>query len=163
MAHRALRKAVKQMDGREPRTALAEVVMDFLGITTAEHLVEALREADLSTPQLATLCPRVVGLARYGDLGAAPIVGQAYAALAHMAATAARQTDLSAPDVILTGGLATSSDFRPGLEAALRAAIRGLRLQEPQVPPVGGALLLALNALGVTRSGPLMENIRASL
>ncbi len=146
VAHRAVRIAVKQLDGRLPESELCQTVLSFLGVAREGDFVSKLRA--LTTPEIARLCPLVVRLGIDGDDAARQIVAGAEAALADMARTAARQADLSEPKLILTGGLARSLGFRPGLEAAVAAGLPGVTFPGRTLSPVGGAVLEALRELG---------------
>lgn len=159
IGHRALRAAVKQMDGRWASGPLQDVVLDFLGIQRPEELVEAVYGRGLATQDLATLAPRVVELATSGDAVSARIIEGACQALVEMAVTVVRKLDLTAPALILSGGVATSVGFARRLTDSIRECMDGVRFVERMMPPAAGAVLEAMAASGVSGSAHVVERL----
>ncbi|MFT4605604.1 MAG: N-acetylglucosamine kinase-like BadF-type ATPase [Rhodothermales bacterium] len=163
VAHRALRMAVKQLDGRLPRGPLAGAVLEQLSLQNPADLVKKLYQPSLPARELARLCPAVVQLASQGDEFAAAIVEKAQDALAEMVQAGAGRVHLHNPAVILTGGLARAGLFRPGLEAAIVRRIPGASFPERRLPPVGGAVLCALRGAGAALDDALVERLAAGM
>lgn len=163
VAHRAVRVACKQLDGRMPRGPLADVVLSQLHLKGPSELVRKLYQPGLPARDLARLCPAVVELALEGDGAAAGIVDRAQDGLAEMVQAASRQAELSAPDVILTGGLARADLFRPGLETAIARRVPGASFPERRLSPAGGAVLAALAGAGVGVDDRLIARLAAGM
>ncbi|MBO6573793.1 MAG: hypothetical protein JJ896_00125 [Rhodothermales bacterium] len=158
VAHRALRMAVRQLDGRADRTALCDVVLEFLGVRDAEELVVRLYSEQPRAFELARLCPRIVRLAA-DDAAASGIITAAWQRLADMVRVAASRSALAEPAVVLSGGLARAEGFRAGLQEAIVRAVPGATFPERVLPPVGGAVLDALRLSGVTVTPEIMSRL----
>ncbi len=163
VAHRAVRVACKQLDGRLPSGPLAQAVLKHLHLRDPSELVRKLYQPSLSARDLARLCPAIVDFASQGDGAAATIIDKAQEGLAEMVEAAARRVDLQTPAIILTGGLARADLFRPGLEAAISRRVPGTSFPERRLPPVGGAVLCALRGVDVHVDDPLVERLATGM
>jgi N-acetylglucosamine kinase-like BadF-type ATPase len=146
----ALRLAVMDHDGRGQTTALTALVMAALGVTEMNDIMHRIYVPGLSKPEVAALAPLVMDAAREGDSSALDLLRQGAQDLADCVAAVARRLNLGdTPSLALVGGL-----FRAGetLSALLREAVLarlpGCQMQEPELPPVLGACLLALAQVG---------------
>lgn len=162
VAHRALRVACKQLDGRLPGERLAHAVLKHLQLRDPSALVRKLYQPSITARELARLCPVIVELARDGDAEAAGVVAKAQEGLAEMVQAAAGRVGLEGPAVILTGGLARAELFRPGLERAIGRRLPGATFPERHLPPVGGAALCALRKAGIDIDEALLGRLAAS-
>ncbi len=158
----ALRTVLQAEDGRRRPTRLTTALLAALGLPTPQALVDRAHRQGLGREEIAGLAPLVLALASQGDTSARQIVRQAARDLVHTAVTAVRRLGLADQPVTvaLSGGLLS----RPGpLTAALLAGLsRRLpraRVVPAALPPLGGALLLALSEAG----HPPDETVRARL
>lgn len=139
----ALRRVVRQADGRAPRTRLRVAVLDFLGLEGAESLVRWAGGA--SKADVAGLAPVVAAAAAAGDGVAAEILEGATDELeGHVLAILENLGPWhEPPPVALAGGL-----LRPGrvLRRPLELALTSHRLTVLDRPldPARGAARLAL-------------------
>jgi len=139
--------------GREPSTG---------GMVFRTHSSE---RGPLTRAQVASLCPVVVGVARQGDWKAVEILEDAGIELGRLAlAVIARlgmQEDRFA--VVPFGGVFRAGELvlRPFGEAVKAAAPRA-EVVRPHFEPVVGAVLLALDALGVSIDGRVRAAIEHS-
>jgi hypothetical protein len=81
-----------------------------------------------------------------------------------MVATVARRLEFGLDPVMVTvsGGLATAgAAYVAPLQAAIRRRLPAVELVEPALPPVLGAVLLALEDIGIPASPPLVAQLRA--
>jgi N-acetylglucosamine kinase-like BadF-type ATPase len=148
--------AIRSQDGRGPKTALQRSVPAFFGLRTPRQLMETVYFGKISEERLAELAPLVFREAGDGDAIARELIDRQADEIVTMASTAIRRLrmrDLDV-DVVLGGGIFRNPDrgffdrIRDGLAAqAPRAAIR--RLTEP---PIIGAALIGLDALGASKA-----------
>jgi N-acetylglucosamine kinase-like BadF-type ATPase len=162
MAIEALRAAVRVEDGRLPPSALRDLVFDRWPISEPRALAERLSRGDIDRANLATLAPEVIALAA-SDALAKAIVDRAADELAQMVAvTAARLFAAYPSELILTGGLARSGPpFTPLLVSRIEAAARGMKVVEPELPPVLGAVIEAARLAGAPDTQTFLETLRA--
>lgn len=161
----ALSAAVRGRDGRGPRTSLERLVPEHLGFARPLDVTYALYRGRLGSDAIRELAPVVFAAAGGGDPVARFIVDQQADEIVAMATAALRRIRAirSAIPVVLAGGVFKTTDqafhdrIRDGLAAvAPRAEIRLL-----SAPPVLGAALLGLDALGAPAA--TVTRLRSSL
>jgi N-acetylglucosamine kinase-like BadF-type ATPase len=162
IAIEALRAAVRVEDGRLPPSALRDIVFNRWPLSEPRALAERLSRGDLDRASLATLAPEVIALAATDAL-ARSIVDRAADELAQMVAvTAARLFAPHPSELILTGGLARSGPpFTPLLVSRIEAMSPGVKVVEPELPPVLGAVIEAARLAGAPDSTAFLETLRA--
>lgn len=162
IAIEAVRAAVRVEDGRLPPSALRDIVFNRWPLTEPRALAERLSRGDIDRANLATLAPEVIALAASDGL-AQSIVDRALAELAQMVAvTAARLFAPHPSELILTGGLARSGPpFTPMLVSRIEAISPGVKVVEPELPPVLGAVIEAVRLAGAADSTAFLETLRA--
>ena len=153
--------AARAEDGRGPRTALREAILDRLALPSMAALVEAYHRGVLGWDAIPALTPLVLEAADAGDKVARALVLRQADELVTFAVTSMRRLDLlGAPcPVVLAGGVVAA---RPAL---LMAAVdERLAEQAPlattvvlTAPPLEGAALLALDEIGA----PPAAHVRA--
>jgi N-acetylglucosamine kinase-like BadF-type ATPase len=148
--------AMRSQDGRGAKTTLQRSVPAFFGYRTPRQLMEAVYFDAISEERLAELAPVIFEEAVNGDGVARDLVDRQADEIVLMATTAIRRLRLREldVDVVLGGGIFRNPDrsffdrIRTGLVAyAPRAAIRRLT-----GPPIIGAALIGLDALGATKA-----------
>lgn len=150
LALAGLRAAARSADGRAPATALLPAALAFFGLSEPDELLARLYAPPITPDQLAPFAPIVTRLAAEGDAAAETILEQGASALAALVAGAAQKLSFpSGPVVVLLGGcIRSNAPYRHQIEAAVRAAVPGVRLVEPVYEPRHGAALNALRAAG---------------
>jgi N-acetylglucosamine kinase-like BadF-type ATPase len=161
MAVEAIRVAVRQEDGRLPRSAIRDLVFGRWGLEEPRALAERLSRPDLDRAALAALAPDIVALSA-SDAAAAAIVERAVEELARLLAVTAHHACGGTPcDAILTGGLANAGPpFTPRLVAAIAVAAPAVRVVPPELPPAMGAVLEALKSLGIRPDAGCLNRLR---
>jgi len=143
--------AARSEDGRGPKTVLETVVPAHFGLSTPSELAEAVHFGRIEGARAIELAP-VVFAAAADDAVAAGIVDHLASEVVALARVAITRLGLEAEpvEVVLGGGLLRHPT--PGL---LSAITRGLAEVGPTItahstsaPPIVGAALLALDALG---------------
>ncbi len=148
----AIRLAMGAYDGRW-QTALLEPVRRQLGLQEMTDIHHRLYTQGVTKAEIAAFAPLVIAAAEAGDAMAQQLLWQGAQELAQMVAAVARHLGWGAApcEVTLVGGL-----WRAGepVTAPFRKALAGLlplaRIVAPELPPVLGACLLALQGAGVT-------------
>jgi glucosamine kinase len=149
IGRRGLQAAVRAADGRGPATLLVDRLLSrHAGQAEAwkawiSHLNAA--GSDDAHAQIASFAPEVVLVADKGDPVAHEILRQAGCNLAHTAASALRQVELThTADVATAGSLfAHSLILRDSFSQSLRQLLPDAVVHWPQAEPAQGAALLA--------------------
>ncbi|MEU7530150.1 BadF/BadG/BcrA/BcrD ATPase family protein [Saccharothrix sp. NPDC042600] len=147
----ALWLAVRAEDGRGEPTALLPAVIAHYGTRTVAEAVARLHFGEVEFDPHA-LCPLLFEVAAAGDAVARAVVDRLVEEVALLASVSLRRLGLLAEpvDVVLGGGVLTGTNgvvvdaVRDRLRAV--APLAGVRVVD--VPPVVGAALLGLDALG---------------
>jgi glucosamine kinase len=160
IGRRLLGAVSKALDGRAEMTALAPAVYDELGFDLAQGM-NGLEGwvARLRSPraQIASLAPIVSRLAERGDPAALAIIEDAATELArHVTAIETRAKFRG--DWSYAGGTFASG---PLLAAVTRRI--GRPPAPPKLPPIGGALLAAVQHLGWPITPEFVERLAATL
>ena len=149
LGYQAMRAAARSNDGRGPRTSLEESVRAFLRLKTLNEMPNIIYNPHFSRERVAELSPILFEAAGEGDAVAHNILEEGFSELALMIATVARELGMAGAKAAAVGGVAESgaaaADY---LRNALRRQAPDVRLVRPQVAPVAGALVLAMQAAG---------------
>jgi N-acetylglucosamine kinase-like BadF-type ATPase len=156
--------AARSEDGRGPKTVLERTVPAHFGLETASQLAEAIHLGQIDGARAMELAPVVFAASAEDDAAAAIVekLADEVVALARVAITRLG-LEREPVEVLLGGGLLRHP--APGLLAAIE---RGLAEVGPHItahstsePPILGAALLALDALGADPAA--YERVRAEL
>jgi N-acetylglucosamine kinase-like BadF-type ATPase len=161
----AMRAAVREYDGRGEPTALTPRVMEHLGISSMPEILHALYHRRRSIPEIAAFAPTVLKLAEAGDPVAFRVQSNGAAELAQMVVAIARRLEVlhhSVP-LAMAGGLVEASPFyRNEIARAVRERLANVAFVDAALPPVLGAVRLALETKGITFSQKIRESLVAS-
>lgn len=146
----ALSAAARSQDGRGPRTSLEQAVPAHFGLETPHELAEAIHRGSIEARRLLELPPVVFAEAESDEV-AAGIVERLASEIVAMARVALQRLELQdeRTEVLLGGGLLqgdgrlTSAVVEELLRLAPRATVAA-----PESPPIVGAALLGLDAIG---------------
>lgn len=162
----AMIAAVREYDGRGAATVMSSRVMEALDIHEMRQILGRVDAGGLTRQDIAALSRVVIGAASEGDGVAVEIIRRGVEELALLVETVARKLGWLEPTgtervrVTVTGGLGQSGPvYREPLYEAIRRRVRGAKLIEPRLEPVGGAVMLAMDSLGESTD----EGIVASL
>jgi len=159
-----LAAAVRARDGRGPRTVLEQSVPAYFGLAAPRALTMALYDGRIEHRRIGELSPVVFAAAMDGDAAARAIVDRLADEVVTMAGAMLRRLRLTRrdPEIVLGGGVFRTPDaaFRSRIEADVQAIAPRARLVRSQAPPVAGAALLGLDALG---GGPAPPDIGATV
>jgi N-acetylglucosamine kinase-like BadF-type ATPase len=157
----AIRLAVGAYDGRW-QSALLEPVQQQLGLQNMLDIHYRLYTQGIAKREIAGFAPLVIRVAEAGDDLAQQLIRQGMHELARMAAAVARRLGWrEAPcEVTLAGGLWRAGEpVLAPFRAALGDVLPLARVVMPELPPVLGACVLALQQAGA----PVNEMVRQRL
>ncbi len=150
IALRGLRAAVRSFDGRLGATILTDLIVQHLGVKSAEDLVEVVYRRGWGAREIAGLAPLVGKAADAGDAVASGIIDSAAEELVE-AVRAVMGGIFQADEgfeVVTTGGAwQISGSLRDRFAATLAAKAPAAKIIRPRYEPAKGAGLLALRAI----------------
>ena len=159
----AIRIAAAVDDGRSPYSPLYDVVRSHLNLGNTRELMHRLYVQALSRSEIAAMAPLVIETARQGDHAALRLLQQAADDLAHCVAAVAKQLNFSSGkcEIVQVGGLLNSGDiYLQPLRSAILQKIPGAQFSAPELPPVLGACVLALQSLGVVINPAISKSLQ---
>jgi N-acetylglucosamine kinase-like BadF-type ATPase len=153
VGYAALFAAARSQDGRGPRTSLERAVPEHFGLETPDELAEAIHRGRIPARRLLELPPIVFAEAADDEV-AAGIVDRLTSEIVAMARVALERLGLrdEPAEVLLGGGLLQSGDGPLGaaVEAELQRVAPCACVTTPSSPPIVGAALLGLDAIGAS-------------
>jgi glucosamine kinase len=159
----AIRAVVRSADGRLGATMLREPILTALGVQDVQEIMHRIYHPQISRSEIARLSPLVLDAAQQGDAIACKIVQDGQNELAQLVEVTSYQLNLPSESLLVTvtGGLAHSGEyFKRGLYDAISTRVPGVLIQEPVVSPVLGAVLLAIQVLGVSPSAECISKFQ---
>jgi N-acetylglucosamine kinase-like BadF-type ATPase len=160
----ALSAAVRSEDGRGPRTSLERLVPAHFGMASPLEVAEAIHLGTLGERRVLELAPLVLAESRE-DAVAGELVDRLAGEVVAFARVALTRLELAGGDVevILGGGLMRAGNGRleAGIEEGLRAIGPAIVTRVVSEPPIVGAALLGLDALGANAAA--RDRARAEL
>jgi N-acetylglucosamine kinase-like BadF-type ATPase len=143
--------AARSEDGRGPRTSLERLVPAHFGVETPSALAEEIHRGTIAMRRLGEL-PPVVFAAAADDAVAAAIVERLASEVVALSRVALERLELTDDPVelLLGGGLLQGGDGRllQAIEAGVREVGPAIEVHRSASPPIVGAALLALDAIG---------------
>jgi glucosamine kinase len=170
----AARRAYHALDGLAPPTALCDVLLAYFTThfpahfdvdapeesNSLRHVKRILYDAGFGAKGFAVLAPLVGEVAQSGDPAAQAIIRDAGDALGAMALQLGRDKDIGVVAPV-GGAFAHVAGLRAAFEAHIARSGLGLRVTEPALPPVCGALIVAAAQAGLPR-GAFVNGLDAS-
>jgi N-acetylglucosamine kinase-like BadF-type ATPase len=159
---RAMIATVMEADGRGSPTSLGGIVRDRFAFTDVDDILRLLYHDGIPVAEIASLAPLVIGAATEGDPVARGILEEGAYELSRMVETVARRLAFASPcPVTLAGGLVERpGPYRDLICGAVRQALPGAAIVDPALPPVLGAVLLAMDAAGVPPTEDVLSTLR---
>jgi N-acetylglucosamine kinase-like BadF-type ATPase len=161
----AVAAVADQYTGRGPATMLTDMLLERLGESSVESMLERLARFDprFRAPELQNLTPMVLAATEAGDLVARTVLERIGQALGEAAGVVARRLNLSnlPVEVVLAGGLFRTPNryLLDELELGVRRTAPRAEIRQLTAPPVVGAALMALELARV----PITSNASARL
>lgn len=167
LGRQAMIAAIRDFDGRGEATKLQESVVDELELSDMRHILRRVELQGMTRSEVASLARLVTEAAATGDSVACQIIQQGTDELARMVAAVATKIAASNPGieqipVVVTGGLTSAREvFMDPLEHSLRRLAPTAQLQEPFLPPVLGAALLAIELAGERLATDVVQRLES--
>jgi N-acetylglucosamine kinase-like BadF-type ATPase len=163
----ALGAAVRARDGRGQRTALETLVPAWFALSRPLALVEAIHLGRIGEARLGELAPVVFDAAGEGDAVARSIVDRVADEVVLIAVSAIRRLGVARRpvEVVLAGGLFRTDDspFHDRVDRGIHAVAPWAVVHRLAAPPVLGAALLGLDALGVTAAAEVRARVELTV
>lgn len=151
----AMRAIVRAEDGRGRAVTFTDAVFTQLYVKSPRQMLDRLRDPSpggLDRPAIARLAPIVITAAASGDAVAEAIVEAGAQELALMVETVLSRLGLDVHPVgrvSCAGGLLENQEFYlERVDEAITRLVPAVHLERPGLPPVAGAVLLALELAG---------------
>ena len=165
VAVRALRSAVRSVDGRGESTLLTQLIFDALNIAAPRELIFRIHNQGVTRAEFGSLAPLVVQASLDGDKVASHILDDAAKELSSLV-KATSQTlfnDDTCP-VILVGGFARSgAPFQSMLINQITVDTPTAVVREPILRPVMGSALQALRQGGMAWTPEVIKNLSSTM
>jgi N-acetylglucosamine kinase-like BadF-type ATPase len=156
---RALGLALRASDGRGPATTLSDRVPEYLGYADAESVLGAVYAGELAYNRLFELARVLLDEAAAGDSPARQAADILADEVVAFVRAAVNRLDVAHKDVevVLGGGIFETGDreFHDRVARGIHATAPRAKLRNLDAPPVLGAALLGLDALGATAAAKL--------
>ncbi len=167
IAQEVIRLVCRAWDGRGQPTILTEMVLSVLGLTSVEGLISALYQGQIDQRRLLDLVPLVFEAAYTGDQVAQDLLVRVGTEVGITAGAIIRRLGLENTDVEVVLGGSVFKGKGPLLidtvtQVVHRIAPRAV-IVLPEFEPVVGAVLLALERLGIEVDTAVYEHLRATL
>lgn len=157
----AMKAAVRAFDGRGVPTLLTGAVLDHLKLTDINDIMHRIYSVGLSRSEIAAMSRLVIEAARVQDGVAIDLISRAGQDLAACAEAAARALELPAPEIAVVGGMTQAGAvFLEPLRMHLRSRLPDYRWTTPELSPVLGAGLLALERLAIGIDGSILQKLK---
>jgi N-acetylglucosamine kinase-like BadF-type ATPase len=159
----AMIATVREADGRGRESRLSGSIRERLGFSNVDDIMRILYHEGLSITAIAALAPMVLETAEMGDVVALGIVERGTSELAMMVKTVADTLKFETRPIHITfaGGLTRSDFYRRHIELAIKQQVPGAVLQKPEMPPILGAALLAMELAGAPASDEAITALKA--
>ena len=161
----ALYAAMRDYDGRGPKTTLLRLIMRKLGVGQPQGIIARVYAGHMAVSEIASLSALVSEAADRGDEVALQILREKGGVLGELVVSAASRLGmLGTPfGVSLNGGV-----FKAGrpilgpMAERIRAAAPRAAIVEPKLAPACGAVVLLLRRAGTEVDGSLVARMKAS-
>jgi N-acetylglucosamine kinase-like BadF-type ATPase len=162
----ALYAAMRDYDGRGPKTKLLRLAMRKLEVSEPQGIIARVYPGHMTVSEVASLSALVSEAARGGDGVALKILREKGGILGELVVAAASKLEMLDDrfGVSLNGGVFKAGEpLLAPLEEAIRAAAPMAKIVEPKLPPACGALVLLLSKAGVKADARLVARMSSTL
>lgn len=162
---------VRSADGRGPDTKLLPLIKDRLDINDIDEIMQRIymndsRNGTMNKKEIASLAPIVTRAASNGDKVASNIIKNGAKELTLMVQVVANKLGFTSGEVplVTTGGAVNGSPlFKNELHKSILDGISECKIYEPQLSPVWGSALLALQMLDIDSSQEIVKNMNVTM
>ena len=163
LGREALRAVLHSIDGRAASTSLTPRILAHAGLSAPMRIPAWLHTSQSYVKSLSSLAPIVIGEAAAGDAAAIHVLQLGARGLAELAKhVASRLRWRNSPELVIVGGVGRSGKpYQTMIEASIKEAIPGVRIVDPILPPVAGAVLRAFEDAGTPATAEMLERLRS--
>lgn len=163
-----LRLAHRSYDGRGEPSVLSVQVPHALDIKSLEHIPQQLRAEAIDWDVVRDkLPPLLFAAAAEGDRVAIDLILRIGAEVGTTALAIIQRLAMESLDVelVLSGSLLRSAPalLIDTIDTVVREVVAGVRIIQPEFPPVVGAIFQSLRAIGIEVDERIRSNVRATL
>jgi N-acetylglucosamine kinase len=164
IGHKALIAALRDHDGRGPKTTLTRKIREALSLGALDDLVDLTYSKNMRSEDVAALASIVGEAAGEGDNAALRILKGAGVELGIAASAVIRRLGLTGGFTVgLVGGVFNLGPLiRESLERSIRRTAPACVISSPRFSPDVGAALLALRDVGVELGDEFLHSMEAS-
>jgi len=147
-----IRAALRYYDGRGEKTTLLKRLLKCYGIDSPDEMLRLVYQENLSKDKISAFAAGMANEANKGDAVAKAVFEEAGRELGAAACAVARRLELTDAEipVAMIGSVFLSKELViPSIQRVLNECVPRARIIFPSMPPVAGALLLALRAAGL--------------
>lgn len=155
ISYDAIRSVMSYWEGMGPATALEGSLREHFGLSTITDVVNFFYIKKAGRKKVASFAPHVINTAEKGDFVARIIIEENVEKLLKGVGPVKR--GIKDDYISYAGGVFTSSYYKKIVKEKLR--ILGFELREPVLTPIGGALLMSFEMIGIL-SDEVMENLK---
>ena len=162
----AIYAAMRDYDGRGPKTALLRLIMRRLAVAEPQGIIARVYAEHMPVSRIASLSTLVSQAAEDGDGVAIEILKQKGRILGELVVSAASRLKMldTRFGVSLNGGVFNAGPpLLDPLTETISASAPRARIVEPKLPPACGAVVLLLRRAGVKADGRLVARMKLSL
>ncbi|MEO8166887.1 MAG: BadF/BadG/BcrA/BcrD ATPase family protein [bacterium] len=157
----AMIATIQEADGRGKPTTLSASVQQRFGYKHIDDIMGILYHEHVPVTNIASLAPLVLAAAQSGDKVALNIVRRGAEELSRMVEAVACKLGLGQSCAItFAGGLIQSSFYMQHIETAIKLRLPESLLRRPELPPVLGAAILALELAHVPITQQVLTNLK---
>ncbi len=161
----ALRVAIAVHDGRLQYSSIYDTVRSRLHMSELRELMHRLYVQGMSRSEIAAFAPLVTEAALQGDQAAILVLEQAGKDLAACVIAVAKKLRLAGAgcEIVQIGGLLNAGDiYLKPLRSEILRQIPGAHFTSPDLPPVLGACVLALQDLDIVIDQHITQTLKAA-
>ena len=167
IAQEVVRLVMRAHDGRGPATLMTELVLHQLGQRSPHELMLALYHRHITKPDILTLVPLLFKAAIVGDKPAQELIVRVGEELGCSAVAVIERLELEElpVEVVLAGGVFKGEGplLYDTIEQVIHWVAPRATLVRPVFEPVVGAVMLGLEATGVTINEDVYSTLHATL
>ncbi|HSL93474.1 MAG TPA: BadF/BadG/BcrA/BcrD ATPase family protein [Bacillota bacterium] len=164
MGRQAVKYCLRVADGRSDHSLLVDLTCRRLGVSDAHELAAAIASDCFSRQEISLLTEVIRVAHRQGDENAGAIIARASGDLADLIFAVARNgafTQNGAAQVALSGGTLKAVPELAAMVTEITKQRLGAAVVKGALSPLGGALLIAMSAGGLTVNPQAVDNLRA--
>ncbi|HOJ88237.1 MAG TPA: BadF/BadG/BcrA/BcrD ATPase family protein [Pseudothermotoga sp.] len=156
IAFEAIKEVMRYWEDRGEFTTLVNHVESFLDLHSVDDVLRYFYVQKPSKSHLASFAPFVLESARYGDRIAQTIVQRAVDELVQAITPVIKS--VNSDFLSYTGGLFRNPYFLSSVQNGVKRTLN-IPLSEPYLPPIGGALIMAIESIIPTKE-EIVQNLK---